>query len=57
MTVSEGKGPQYYEQVPVYVCLGGGRDRNQIEKCGGVDSSYCAACGCETTGTVHWLTN
>ena len=53
----ERKGPQYYEQVPVYVCPGGGRDWNQIEKCGGVNSFYCAAWGCETTGTVHWLTN
>ena len=53
----EWKGPQYYEQVTVYVCPGGGRDQNQIEKCGGVDSFYCSAWGCETTGTVHWLTN
>ena len=55
--VTERKGPQYYEQVPVYVCPGGRKDQNQIEKCGGVDSFYCAAWGCETTGTVHWLTN
>ena len=39
------------------LCLTGGRkDQNQIEKYGGVDSFYCAAWGCETTGTVHWLT-
>ena len=44
----ERKGPQYYEKVPVYVCPGGGRDRNPIEKCGGVDSFYCAAWGCNT---------
>ena len=53
----DGEGPYYYEHVPVYVCPGEGRDRSQIEKCGGADSFYCAAWGCETTGTVHWLTN
>ena len=45
------------EPAPVYVCPGGGRDRNQTARCGGADSSYCAAWGCETTGTVHWLAN
>ena len=34
----ERKGPQYYEQVPVYVCPGGRKDQNQTEKCRGVDS-------------------
>ena len=34
----EQKGPQYYEQVPVYVCPGGRKDQNQIEKCERVDS-------------------
>ena len=29
--------------APVYVCPGGGRDRNQIARCGGVDSFYCAS--------------
>ena len=43
--------------TPIYVCPGGGRDRNQIAKCGGVDSFHCTTWGCETTGTVHWLTN
>ena len=43
--------------TPVYVCPGGGRGRNQIARCREVDSFYCAAWGCETTGTVHWLTN
>ena len=43
--------------TPVYVCPGGGRDRNQTTRCGRADSFYCAAWGCETTGTVHWLTN
>ena len=41
----------------MYVCPGGGRDQNQIARCGRADSFYCAAWGCETTGTVHWLTN
>ena len=45
------------EPTPVYVCPGGGRDRSQIAKCGGADSFYCAAWGCETTGRVHWFTN
>ena len=53
----EGKGPQYLEQVTVYVCPGGRRDWNQIEKWGGVDSFYCAAWGCETSGTVPWPIN
>ena len=54
----EGKGSQYLEQVPVYVCPGGGRGWNQIEKCGGVDSFYCAAWGgCETSGMVPWPIN
>nr|AEW89630.1 envelope glycoprotein [Odocoileus hemionus]AHI49865.1 envelope glycoprotein [Odocoileus hemionus]AHI49869.1 envelope glycoprotein [Odocoileus hemionus]AHI49871.1 envelope glycoprotein [Odocoileus hemionus]AHI49876.1 envelope glycoprotein [Odocoileus hemionus] len=44
-----------WNKVPVYVCPGDGRDRSQINKCGGVDSFYCAAWGCETTGTVDWL--
>ena len=43
--------------TPVYVCPGGERDQNQTARCGGVDSFYCAAWGCETTGRVHWLTN
>ena len=43
--------------TPVYVCPGGERDQNQTARCGGVDSFYCAAWGCETTGTVHWLTD
>ena len=34
----ERKGPQYYEQVPVYVFPGRRKDQNKIEKCGAVDS-------------------
>ena len=45
----ERKGPQYYAKVPVYVCPGKGRDRNQIEECGRVDSFYFTTWGCETT--------
>ena len=56
VTVSE-KAHSITNQCLSMSAPGGGRDRNQIEKCGGVDSSYCAAWSCETTGTVHWLTN
>ncbi|CAI9151840.1 unnamed protein product [Rangifer tarandus platyrhynchus] len=35
----ERKGPQYNEQVPVYVCPGGRKDQNHIEKCERGDSS------------------
>ena len=47
----------YTEPTPTYACPGGGRYWNQTARCGGVDSFYCAAWGCETTGMVHWLTN
>ena len=41
-----------------HLCLSRGRkDRNRAARSGGADSSYCAAWGCEITGTVHWLTN
>ena len=43
--------------TPVYVCPGGNWGQGQSRECGGADSFYCAAWGCETTGTVHWLTD
>ena len=32
------------------------RGEGQNARCGGADSFYCSAWGCETTGTVYWLT-
>lgn len=37
-----------------YVCPKDGRNHQQIRKCGGPDSLYCAAWGCETTGEAYW---
>ncbi|KAL6029933.1 hypothetical protein STEG23_028861 [Scotinomys teguina] len=37
-----------------YVCPGHSRDRAQIKKCGGPESAYCAAWGCESTGYIWW---
>ena len=42
--------------TPMYVCLGSNRTRDKITRCGDAGSFYCAAWGCETTGTVYWLT-
>uniref|UniRef100_A0A8D2AV23 Envelope protein n=1 Tax=Sciurus vulgaris TaxID=55149 RepID=A0A8D2AV23_SCIVU len=36
-----------------YICLAHWRDRKQIAKCGGPESTYCKAWGCESTG---WIT-
>ena len=43
--------------TPMYVCPGSNRTRDKITRCGDAGSFYCAAWGCETTGTAHWLTN
>lgn len=37
-----------------YVCPKDGRSHPQIRKCGGPESLYCAAWGCETTGDAYW---
>ena len=46
--------------TPMYVCLGPGPEekggQGQNARCGGADSFYCGTWGCETIGTVYWLT-
>lgn len=42
-------------QLDFYACPEGGRTKQQIYNCGGVESFYCKAWGCETTGDVSWL--
>uniref|UniRef100_A0A5F9CS71 Envelope protein n=1 Tax=Oryctolagus cuniculus TaxID=9986 RepID=A0A5F9CS71_RABIT len=41
-------------QLDYYVCPKDGRTRQQERQCGGLESLYCKAWGCETTGSVHW---
>lgn len=41
-------------QTPFYVCPRDGRSRELARKCGGANSYYCAAWGCETTGNTYW---
>lgn len=40
--------------IPFYVCPRDGRARDSARNCGGIDSYYCKAWGCETTGTTWW---
>lgn len=40
--------------LPFYVCPREDRDQATAYRCGGLESYYCAAWGCETTGTVYW---
>lgn len=37
-----------------YVCPRDGRTQAQISTCGGPESLYCKAWGCETTGEAYW---
>lgn len=41
---------------PFYVCPGSDRSKAKIKQCRGAEEGYCASWGCETTGTVYWLT-
>lgn len=43
--------------TPFYVCPGFNRTSSKIITCGGVTDFFCAAWGCEETGTVYWKTN
>lgn len=37
-----------------YVCPGHSRSRDQVKKCGGPGSAYCAAWDCVSTGYIWW---
>lgn len=37
-----------------YVCPQDGRDKAAVRRCGGLESLFCSAWGCETTGEVYW---
>ena len=41
-------------ELPFYVCPRDGRNRAQAYRCGGIESFYCYAWGCETTGNTYW---
>lgn len=41
-------------QLSFYVCPRDGRDRKLISQCGGYESYFCKAWGCETTGNTYW---
>lgn len=41
-------------QLDFYPCPRNGRNRALAHKCGGWDSFYCKAWGCETTGEAYW---
>lgn len=41
-------------QLDFYVCPKDGRTKQQERQCGGLESLYCKAWGCETTGQVYW---
>lgn len=40
--------------TPFYVCPQDGQARPEARRCGGLESFYCKAWGCETTGTTYW---
>lgn len=59
-TTTMGAGCRYrvrrcrLRQLEFYVCPKDGRRQDQIFRCGGPESLYCKAWGCETTGVAHW---
>lgn len=59
-TTTMGAGCRYrvrrcrLRQLEFYVCPKDGRRQDQIFRCGGPESLYCKAWGCETTGAAHW---
>lgn len=46
----------FLKALTFYVCPKDDRSRQRIRQCGGPESLYCAAWGCETTGTAYWVT-
>ena len=59
-STNSGPGCSHYIQLAslretsFYVCPGGRWNQATINNCRGADKFYCAAWGCESTGTVDW---